>query len=91
MLLSKASKDNYKLPMACLKIKITQRYSGKFQIFYQKEAVMGALCTIAHPIQAQCGQSYVQHGFREVKFWNCQSHITCEIFNFQTRPGNMII
>jgi len=29
MLLSKASKDNYKLPMACLKIKITQRYSGK--------------------------------------------------------------
>ena len=32
-----------------------------------------ALSMPAHPIQAHCVQSHVQHGFRLVKFWNCQS------------------
>ncbi len=55
-------------------------------MFYQKAAVMGTLVlkpcsqclsTIAYPIQAKCGQSHVLHGFLLVKFWNCQSYITC--------------
>ena len=25
-------------------------------------------------------------GLPMVKFWNCQSHITCTLFNFQTHP-----
>jgi hypothetical protein len=33
------------------------------------------------PYKRNAAKPCLQHGFLLVKFWNCQSHITCEIFN----------
>ncbi len=70
-----------------LKIKITKNlyYSGKFQIFYQKAAVMDTLVLKPCPLRlyAPLRIHPSGSGLLLVKFWNCQSHITCEISNFQ--------
>ena len=77
-----------------LKIKITKNlyYSGKFQIFYQKAAVMDTLVLKPCPLRlyAPLRIHPSGSGLLLVKFWNCQSHITCEISNFQTRPNRNI-
>ncbi len=36
------------------------------------------------PSKRNAAKPCLQHGFWVVKFWNCQSHIAYEIFNFQT-------
>ena len=70
-----------------LKIKITKNLycSGKFQIFYQKAAVMDTLVLKPCPLRlyAPLRIHPSGSGLPGVKFWNCQSHITCEISNFQ--------
>ena len=58
-----------------------------FQMFYHKAAFIHYCAS--HP-SAMWAKPCCKHGFWLVKFWNCQSHITCEISNFQTRPNRNI-
>ena len=78
-----------------MEIKFTQRVycAGKFQMFYQKAAVMGTLVLESgfSDSMHHCVSHPSASGLRLVKFWNCQSHITCEIFNFQTHFINHIL
>ena len=72
-----------------LKIKFMQRlyYSGKFQMFYQKAAIWGRWCLnlVFSDFMHHCVSHLSGSVLAVVKFWNCQSHITCEVFNFQTQ------
>ena len=77
-----------------MKIKFIQRlyYSGKFQIFYQKAAVMDTLVLKPCPLRlyAPLRIHPSGSGLLLVKFWNCQSHITCEISNFQIHVNHIL-
>ncbi len=70
------------------KLKIPQSlyYSGKFQMFYQKAAVWGRWCLnlVFSDFMHHCVSHPSANVLPWVNIWNCQSHITCGIFNFQT-------
>ncbi|MEZ3422751.1 MAG: hypothetical protein K1W39_03450, partial [Lachnospiraceae bacterium] len=59
-------------------------YSGKFQMFYHKAAVWGRWCLnlVFSDFMHHCASHPSESVLLVVKFWNCQSHITYEIFNF---------
>ncbi len=71
-----------------LKIKFIQRlyHSGKFQMFYHKAAVWGRWCLnlVFSDFMHHCASHPSESVLLVVKFWNCQSHIACKMFNFQT-------
>ena len=84
MSFSPAEPDKY-FTYRFLEIKFVQilYYSGKFQMFYQKAAVMDTLvlkpCSLGlyAPLRIHPSGS----GLLLVKFWNCQSHITCKLYS----------
>ena len=61
--------------------------------FTKKQLLWGRWCLnlVFSDFMHHCVSHPSASGLRLVKFWNCQSHITCEIFNFQTHFINHIL
>ena len=78
------------LKLKLYKNDITQASSKCFTI---RQLLWGRWCLnlVFSDFMHHCVSHPSASGLWLVKFWNCQSHITCEIFNFQTHFINHIL